>query len=146
MEHLLQIGFVVENLVEIRTQDTPEEFGLSGRVRCLHGLFVDVDKVLAVRIQRGRRMVRTVEYSYHVGIEGKRNRPIFRYDNAHPYPGHPDAHHKHRFDPVSGRRIEPPDWVGEAGWPHLSDIIDELQEWWTTTGRFLAPPLDDEQS
>jgi hypothetical protein len=64
---------------------------IRGRVRCRHGLFVDVDKTLAIEVRRGRDMVRTVRYAYHAGIEGKADRPIFRYDNAHAYSGHPDA-------------------------------------------------------
>jgi hypothetical protein len=133
-------GFVIESLLHFRFRSNPRVLRIRGRIRCQHGLFVDVDKTLSTEVQRGREMVRTVRYAYHAGIEGSEDRPIFRYDNAHAYPGHPDAHHRHRFDHANGKRIDPPDWVGEAGWPHLSDVIDELQEWWTETGRFLSFP------
>lgn len=113
-----------------------DRFAIRGRVRCDHALFVDVDKVLAYRSD-GR--VRTIRYSYHAGFEGPVDRPIFRYDNDHRYSreGHPDEHHKHRFDPVTWQEIEPPEWVGRDRWPHLSDVLEELWEWWREVGRGL---------
>ena len=120
----LHYGFLAEDLFEIR-----------GRVRCRDGLFVDVTKTLDVN---ERNQVRTISYSYHAGIEGRESRSIFRYDNAHRYTreGHRDEHHRHRFDPMTWQEIEPPEWIGREGWPHLSDVIDELRDWWEQTGRF----------
>lgn len=111
-------------------------FEIRGRIRCLHGLFLNVEKTLEVN---ERRQVRTVDYSYHAGVEGPANRPIFRYDNAHTYAreGHPDDHHRHRYDPATWQEIEPPVWIGRERWPHLSEAIEELQAWWETTGQFL---------
>ena len=67
------------------------------------------------------------------------SRTIFRYDNFHAYTreGHPDAHHKHLFDLTTWQEIPPPEWIGEAHWPHLSDVITELRRWWETTGQHL---------
>lgn len=115
---------------------TAYTFEIRGRVRCRHGLFVDVDKTLEVN---DKHQVRTIKYSYHAGVEGKQDRPIFRYDNAHRYAreGHADEHHKHRFDPATWQEIEPPEWIGRDRWPHLNEVIEELREWWETTGQFL---------
>lgn len=110
---------------------------LEGRLRCKHGLFVDVLKYLNVRRYPTRTLVRTNRYRYHAGVEGDANRPIFRYVNTDAKPGHAGAHHKHRFDPTTWREIEPPLWIGEERWPHLSDVVDELRDWWETTGRHL---------
>ena len=109
MEVFQSIGFVVEDLLEFVPQDDPEELVISGRIRCQHNLFVDVDKTLSTQTRHGRVMVKTIRYAYHAGFEGRQDRPIFRNDNAHPHPGHADAHHKHRFDLVTGRRIDPPE-------------------------------------
>ena len=81
--------------------------------------------------------MRTFKYAYHAGVEGSSNRPIFRYDNADTKVGHGDAHHKHKFEPTIWNQILPPLWVGEEGWPHLSEVLEELRDWWEATGRFL---------
>jgi len=83
--------------------------------------------------------VRTFDYRYHAGVVGPIDRPIFRYDNAHVYEieSHPDAHHRHRFDPVTWQEIEPPEWVGYDRWPHLDEVVRELMAWWEATGRRL---------
>lgn len=114
----------------------PNLYVISGRVRCRHGLFVDVNKTLEIN---ARNWVRTIKYGYHAGVEGRRDRGIFRYDNAHQHPveGHHDAHHKHRFDPTDWTEILPPEWIGHDRWPHLDKVIEELAHWWETTGQFL---------
>lgn len=144
MDLLQASGFVVEDGLEFELRDDPPVLIIWGRLRCLHGLFVDVRKTLAVQDRQRRIMVRTIDYAYHAGIEGAKDRPIFRYDNAHTYPGHPDAHHKHRFDPATWRQIGRPDWVGAAGWPHLSDAVEELRDWWNETGQQLGLRSDSE--
>lgn len=114
---------------------TADVFEIRGRIRCDRGLFIDVDKTLQVN-ERGQ--VRTIKYSYHAGMEGPDDRPIFRYDNAHTYRGHADEHHKHSRDPSTWEEFGRPIWVGRDQWPHLNDIIEELREWWETTGRHLG--------
>lgn len=131
----LRGDFVVDDTLDY---DFPASsaFEIRGRVRCRHGLFVDVDKTLEIN---ERNQVRTVKYSYHAGIEGTTDRPIFRYDNAHTYAreGHDDEHHKHRYDHVTWLEIEPPEWIGVDRWPHLSNVIEELRDWWEVIGRQL---------
>ena len=109
---------------------------IAGRLVCRHGLFVDVDKKLHIN-RLGH--ARTSRYDYHAGVLGDRDRPVFRYDNAHAYTreGHPDAHHRHRFDHVTWEEIEPPEWVGYDRWPHLDEVVRELMAWWEATGRNL---------
>jgi hypothetical protein len=146
MELHLASGFVIADDLAFEFRDDPSALVIRGRIQCRHGLFVDVDKTLVVREQRGRVLVRTVDYAYHAGIAGAEDRPIFRYDNAHSYEGHADAHHKHRFDHKTWTPIDPPVWVGEADWPHLSDVINELLGWWNDTGQRLEldpVPSDD---
>lgn len=109
MADLENEGFLIEDGLVQRWQE--REFGvLEGRLRCKHGLFID----------------------------GPTARPIFRYDNSDTKDGHPDAHHKHRFNPTTWREIEPPLWIGEKAWPHLSEVVEELREWWETEGKHLG--------
>jgi hypothetical protein len=146
MEDFSKEGFVVEDSLSIR-RVKPDSVFIEGRIRCQAGLYIDVEKRLTVRQIRRRTQVRTARYSYHAGIEGSTNRSIFRYDNAHAFTreGHPDAHHIHHFDPQSWRERKPPEWIGEADWPHLSDVIEELRQWWETTGRYLDLERSDEE-
>ncbi len=137
MADLENEGFLIEDGL-VQGWQNREFVILEGRLRCKHGLFVDVLKYLEVRRSPTRISVRTDRYRYHAGIEGPAARPIFRYDNSDTKSGHPDAHHKHRFDPTTWQEIEPPLWIGEENWPHLSDVIVELRDWWESTGMHLG--------
>jgi len=114
----------------------PDRVTIAGRIRCQHGLFVDVRKVLELN---DRQQVRGLAYKYHAGIVGSDPRPIFRYDNAHTYAreGHPDAFHRHRYDHRSWQEIAPPEWIGDEQWPTLAEAIEELHDWWLEVGQFL---------
>jgi len=111
-------------------------FAIKGRVHCEHGLFLQVDKTLEIN---DTGQVRTLRYSYHAGVAGDRDRPIFRYDNFHPYTreGHQDEHHKHRFNQHTWEETEPPEWIGRHRWPHLDQAIEELRKWWADVGQAL---------
>lgn len=100
-------------------------------------MFIDVDMTLAVLDEHQRATIRLVAYPYHAGVEGQANRPIFRYDNAHGYPGHGDAYHKHHFDHPTWTRIDPPEWIGEERCPRLADVIYDLEDWWGAAGQHL---------
>ena len=135
-------GFIVEDNVS-RHWLSEGLIAIEGRLRCQHGTFNDVLKYLEVRKLPSRTIVRKRRYRYHAGVEGNANRPLFRYDNTDIKSGHADAHHKHRFDPTTWQEIEPPLWIGEEHWPHLSDVVEELRDWCETTGRLLrleTPP------
>jgi hypothetical protein len=102
-------------------------------------LFIDVETHLILRTTKGRRQVRIDKYAFHAGVGGVQDRSVFRYDNFHVYSreGHPDAHHKHIFDHSTWRERTPPEWIGEDRWPHLSDVLEELRQWWESTGQHL---------
>jgi hypothetical protein len=140
MQDFSDEGFVTEDGLTFQFTK-PDTLLLKGRVRCRNGLFIDVEKFLEVRRRGDRTEVRTGTYSYHAGVEGSAARSIFRYDNAHTYvrEGHPDTHHKHTFDYSTWTEKTPPEWIGEERWPHLSDVLEELRQWWETTGRHLDP-------
>jgi len=141
-------GFVIADNLTYAFEG-PSAFIIRGRIICGHGLFIDVVKVLELDLHTRRSLLaRTMSYSYHAGFRGWQSRPVFRYDNAHMYPGHGDEHHFHRFDYATWRPVEPPDWIGRDRWPHLSDVIGELEDWWDSVGRHLDLDLpdDDEQT
>jgi len=119
--------FLERDTLEINTTSTTVVW--SGVLYCRGGIEIKVARQQRTWMRSGRRWVETIEYSYHVmtkaedGVHG-----LFRYDNAHPHPGHPDAHHRHDFG-VDGEH-EVIRWVGEASWPTLGDVIEEAYEWW----------------
>lgn len=110
LDHQLASGEVVESRLNY-SHDERSKYEIAGRLVCRHGLFLDVEKTLQVN---DRGQARTRWYKYHAGVIGERDRPIFRYDNAHVYEieGHPDAHHRHRFDHVAWQEIDPSEWAG----------------------------------
>lgn len=96
-----------------------------GVVACAGNLRVHVWQRLRVVNERG--WVQASRYAFQAErIAEGTVRPVLRYDNAHSYPGHRDTHHRHRFDD-DGKPIRV-EWVGEAGWPTLVDVIEELYE------------------
>ncbi len=136
MQRFMDDGFVIDHDLgnPLVLSDTVR---LSGRIRCQHGIFLDVDKVLEIERRNGKAYVRTQRYNYQAMIAGSPPRPIFRYDNAHGYPGHADDHHKHCVDYRVWEYIEPPEWIGHDRWPHISDVVEELQLWWLEIGQYL---------
>lgn len=113
---------------------TPTLVLWEGVLFCVNGLEIKVTKKQEVRTRGGRMEVMTFDYSYHVmrrTEEGVIN--LFRYDNIHQHPHHPDHHHRHRFDEL-GNEIEPTEHIGEGRWPTLSDVIREAEELSTKLG------------
>jgi len=111
---------------------------LSGRVLCQYGLALDVEKLLD--FDRETNYVSTFYYKYQA-LMGSPPVRVFRYDNVHTYTaeGHPDAFHKHPFDPRTGVESEgPAGWIGLDNWPTLHDVLDELHEWWLEIGQHLT--------
>ena len=100
-----------------------------GRLRLVDGLEIRVSKHQNIDFGPGGPHVETQEYSYQVlrkDTEGVTN--LWRYDNAHSYVGHADAHHLHLYrDDGTDEVVH----VGEAGWPTLGDVIDDLFSWWS---------------
>jgi len=125
--------FLIENDLDFGYRK--REVRVGGRLHFVHDLILDVDIKLAVDADR---RVRVIRYRFNAALLRDRHRPIFRYDNAHAYPGHPDAHHKHVFDPLDPAALGTVEWVGEELQPDLGAVIDELFAWWFEKGRFLG--------
>jgi hypothetical protein len=120
---------------------TPAAVIWEGVLYCADGLEIQVTKVQDLRRRGdGRPEVQTRAYAYHVLQRlptGERN--LFRYDNAHAYEGHPDAHHRHEYDADGSARVEHLTARGwrDGDWPTLGDVLDELHELWRS--RLAAP-------
>ena len=110
--------FVIAHTIQI--EPSPEGGQISGEVFCHENVVLRVSKYYQVRLLRGRKQARTVNYSYHAR---RGDQDILRYDNVHRRRRHASPHHKHEFLP-SGERVL---HVGEE-WPHLSEVLDELQD------------------
>ncbi len=119
--------------IDVRVRNSAQA---RGRLYCLGGTYLEVQVFLTLN-ERNQGHVR--RYTFHAGIKRDDDRAIFRYDNAHTYlrEGQPDAHHKHRFDVMTGREIAPPEWIGRERMPTLCSVLAELEQWWLETGRFL---------
>lgn len=133
--HLRRINDYLDHFIlsdRLRITQTRTVVRWDGVLYCVDGLEIHVTKLQDADLRAGRLWVRTRKYSYHVLQRvGRQVVNLFRYDNVHQQPGHPDAHHRHRFD-AYGREIEPPEHIGETGWPTLGDILDEAHRWWVT--------------
>jgi hypothetical protein len=99
-----------------------------GVLYCAGGIEIRVSKTQLVTDRVGQPIVETAEYKYHVQRRvGTRVIKLFRYDNVHVQPDHPDHHHRHRFDD-NGDEIEPPEYKGEVGWPTLGEVLQETYD------------------
>jgi hypothetical protein len=135
-------GFVLSDgsnaIVARDRQRRPAAVAIEGRLTCIHGLFVDIEKHLDVMAHGGRAWVWLGDCKYHAGIEGGAPQQIFRYDTTHPYPDHNDKYHKHRFNHTTWEEAGTPEWIGRSDWPHLSEVLEELRVWWRNIGRHLS--------
>ncbi len=125
--------FIVQNAIDIRVKGSGDIL-VKGRLHCVGGTYINVtDQLQRIDFEH----VRVLGYSFHAGLRGEPDRAIFRYDNAHTYlwEGHPDAHHKHRFDVVTGNEIVPPEWIGATHQPTLRSVLAELERWWFDVGK-----------
>jgi hypothetical protein len=93
------------------------------------GLEVQVDKEQELRSgDPGGPHVRTATYAYEVlrrtaGGEVQ----LWRYDNTGRH-GHETPHHLHVFRADGTAEIV---HLGEAGWPTLGDVVEDLFAWWS---------------
>lgn len=109
---------------------TPRGVTWNGVLVFVDGLELAVKKDQEVEYRSGGPYVRTVRYAYQFLRQQEGHRiGIFRYDNFHAHAGHGDPHHYHRYDDT-GAPIEPPEHIGEARWPTLSDVIAQTYQWW----------------
>jgi hypothetical protein len=108
----------------------PEGVWWGGTLVCQDGIEVHVERYQRSFFRKGSRWVETLFYKYEV-IQRRAGRiiQVVRYDNVHAQRGHPDAHHRHVFDPDGGE-IEPPEHLGSQRWPNLGQVLDEAHEYW----------------
>jgi len=128
MDQFIRDGFVY--LDGTSWSSSAGSFFLDGELRCCRGIVIRVYKrVDLVDRTGGVLMVQTGRYAYNASVHEFHN--FLRCDNAHPHPGHPDAHHRHRFDWRTGDDLPgSPEWVGSHGWPTLGDFIEEVKGWY----------------
>lgn len=105
----------------------PSGVSLTGSIYCHGGLVLHVEKTLEVN---NRKQVRGLKYRCQAQFADPPSREIFRYDNAHDYPEHPDSFHKLVFSPISWKPVFPPKHIGIDSWPTLREVLDELHQWW----------------
>jgi hypothetical protein len=108
---------------DIGFEDSRHKVLVEGRLRFVHGLILDVQIGAAVDADR---RVQVDSYAFHAGFELDRHRPMFRDDNTHAYPRHPDAHHKHRCDPLDPDALGAVEWIDAEREPSLGEVMDEL--------------------
>ena len=111
-----------------------------GEIACRGLIVVKVEKYLDILEGVGLdAYVQTSEYKYNAFIRGHNN--ILRYDNTHMYPGHGDAHHRHKYDWRTGKELSgSPEWVGEHGWPTLGEVLEEIERWYWENRDYLPNP------
>jgi hypothetical protein len=116
----------------------PSRLLMVGDIGCLGDIRVSVEKYLRVLTPGASPadildgdydiVVQTYIYAYHASING--HGTVLRYDNNHGRAGHADWHHVHRCDWRSADEVGAVEWVGEARWPTLGDVIRELAVWY----------------
>ncbi len=117
-------SFVLEDRTAFTrsTEEGREFVSLAGQVTCRGGIVIEVEKVLAVRLNaRNETQVRGLSYRYHAPAPGRGN--LLRYDNAH----HVDEFDRHEYDFVSHEQ-RPIQILGREELPTLIEIVSELDE------------------
>jgi hypothetical protein len=125
--------------------DTLEWSDAPGRVLWLRGeiafrgnIVVNVEKKLELRSNDSDPLVQTVMYAYNASVRGCGT--FLRFDNTHPYPGHPDDHHRHDGDWRRSDEDGEVSWVGEQGWPTLGTFLEYVERWyWENRGELPEP-------
>jgi hypothetical protein len=147
MERLRSSGFLGDDT--LRLIPWPSFLVMVGDIACLGDLVVSVEKYLVVvtpgatpadALDDGDIEVQTLIYSYNASVRG--HGTVFRYDNCHGWAGHADNHHVHRCDWRKKEDTGRVNWVGEARWPTLAEVIIELEGWYWGTRDDLPQPDD----
>jgi len=138
------VGFITDEALVF----APCEGGFvcAGFLCCVGGLVIRVEKRLEVQGGTGTNpVVQTLDYAYNVSLQG--SGVIFRYDNSHgPPPDYPKDdpvqqretwHHRHKMPfPPGAEGKGTVDW--NVVWPHLSDVIQEANDWYEEHGEPLG--------
>lgn len=121
---------------------------LTGLLHCYGGLEIHVEKELETDFRRGRRLVRTYRYRYHVlRRDGDDVDNIFRFDNSHQYTRHPDNHHFHALSGMDesgkvahvGSEGGPPSPRSWNEWSTSSCTVSQKIERYTSARQPLSP-------
>lgn len=123
MRDFVARGFVLSDNVAAAPLGNGK-LSMEGIIECLGDIDITVEKILEVTPQSKREpTVQTIDYHYNARIRGRGN--ILRYDS--PHPDHNQFHHVHRYDVFNA---DDDGTVTECEWPHLGDVIGELEEWY----------------
>jgi len=118
-------GFVLADELELSVYGAGY-LVISGQIRCLGDILIDVDKVLKVVDGTGESTrIQTAWYRYNARIPGRGI--VVRYDAPHP---HRPVHHAHRFNILEASPVEQIEESPDGDWPVLGEVIQELEHWY----------------
>jgi hypothetical protein len=135
MDDFLLEGFVLEE--DLRFEDLGDRIiTITGTIRCLGGIVVEVEKALTVLDGEGpSATVQTFLYRYHAWIANQRN--ILRYENTDEHRNFID--HVHRYDTLGdGREVSVEEILEEKNIPTLADVLSELRDWYYANDEVIA--------
>lgn len=137
MEQFYSTGFVCVDT--LAWEAVAGDLKLKGEIGCKGNIVIDVFKLFTVGPEDENPFIQTYRYAYNASMRGYNT--FLRHDNAHPFPGHPDQHHRHEFDWRTGEETPgSPRWVGVAGWPTLGQFIQEIADWYWKHRESLPAP------
>ena len=105
---------------------TPAGLLIAGRIECVGGVAIDVEKVLSIDGEGEGAIVQTISYTYHAQIKGLGN--LLRY--CGPHKDHNCFHHKHSFNLLTGDVVGTLDSIDEENRPTLAEVIEEACNWY----------------
>jgi hypothetical protein len=136
--------FLLSNTLEWKADPALKIWILDGELIFKNSIVMNVSKELEIiddahKVENAR--VQTVMYTYNVRQRlDIYERRLFRYECTRElhHHCHNDTHHCHEYDtankPIRGQLNCScggcPTWIGKNHWPHLSDVIEEIEEWW----------------
>jgi hypothetical protein len=125
MQKYLDDGFVLSNALSL--EDLKDLVIMSGTIRCLGGISIDVFKSIKLLNRDGANtLVVRDTYSYNVYLKNAGN--IFRY--CSPHEEHNKGHHVHRYNVLSGDKKGSLDFIDEDNTPTLGQVIEESRRWY----------------
>ena len=105
----------------LKFTDLGDTVRLEGKVFCLRGVILAVEKILEVCEIGRQRKVRGKSYCYAAWIEGKHT--ILKYHNIH---NNDDDYHRRAYDLLTGEEVSHKT-VERREFPIFTDVLDELE-------------------
>jgi hypothetical protein len=95
---------------------------------CVGGVLISASKMLRILDDNAADpVVQTHRYRYHASVQNIGS--LLRYESTNS--DHNQDHYRHEYDPWSDTELpDSPQLIGEAGWPHLGDMISEVEQWY----------------